>query len=67
MATHKIKVTKPGQELEAVCLLHATNFPNDEDDTVAEFAIYRDALAAGWRRVQRQFVCPLCAKKAGAV
>ena len=65
MTTHRIEVTKPGHELEAVCHTHAANFPGDKSKAVARFSIYRAALEAGWRRLQRKFICPDCAKKEG--
>lgn len=65
MATHRIEIKKHGSELSAVCWTHAQHFPRDTDDSVAVFNGYREAIDAGWRKLQRRMICPDCGRKEG--
>lgn len=35
------------------------------EDRLDEFTCFKEALAAGWRRKDRKFLCPACAKEMG--
>ena len=61
MNYHSMRISKPGRPpAEIVC---QRGHKAEEGDEVQQFTSFKEALAAGWVRENRKFICPECAGK----